>query len=111
MMAAAAASVASFPTPSGDWNNVSILDAAGANSYPIASFTYLLVYQELNTIGTSMTQAKAQALVDFLWWCVHDPGGQQYAAGLVYPPLPPTVVTLDEQAIRSITFNGQTLHS
>ena len=108
---AAAASVPTFPTPSGDWNNVSILDAAGANSYPIASFTYLLVYQELNTIGTSMTQAKAQALVDFLWWCVHDPGGQQYAAGLVYPPLPPTVVTLDEQAIRSITFNGQTLHS
>ena len=109
--AAAAASVASFPTPSGDWNNVSILDAAGANSYPIASFTYLLVYQELNTIGTSMTQAKAQALVDFLWWCGHDPGGQQYAAGLVYPPLPPTVVIPDEQAIRSITFNGQTLHS
>ena len=109
--AAAAASVPTFPTPSGDWNNVSILDAAGANSYPIASFTYLLVYQELNTIGTSMTQAKAQALVDFLWWCVHDPGGQQYAAGLVYPPLPPTVVTLDEQAIRSITSNGQTLHS
>jgi len=109
--AAAAASVPTFPTPSGDWNNVSILDAAGANSYPIASFTYVLVYQELNTIGTSMTQAKAQALVDFLWWCVHDPGGQQYAAGLVYPPLPPTVVTLDEQAIRSITFNGQTLHS
>jgi len=109
--AAAAASVPTFPTPSGDWNNVSILDAAGANSYPIASFTYLLVYQEVNTIGTSMTQAKAQALVDFLWWCVHDPGGQQYAAGLVYPPLPPTVVTLDEQAIRSITFNGQTLHS
>src|SRR5206468_2845954 len=71
--AAAAASVPTFPTPSGDWNNVSILDAAGANSYPIASFTYLLVYQELNTIGTSMTQAKAQALVDFLWWCVHDP--------------------------------------
>jgi len=58
-----------------------------------------------------MTQAKAQALVDFLWWCVHDPGGQQYATSLVYPTLPQTVVTLDEQAIRSMTFNGQTLHS
>src|SRR5438132_8225068 len=109
--AAAAASAPTFPSPDGDWNNVTILNAAGANSYPIASFTYLLVYKELNTIGTSMTQAKAQALVDFLWWCVHNPGGQQYAAGLVYPPLPQTVVTLDEQAIRSITFNAQTLHS
>ena len=109
--AAAAASAPILPSPDGDWNNVSILNAAGANSYPIASFTYLLVYKELNTIGTSMTQAKAQALVDFLWWCVHDPGGQQYAASLVYPPLPQPVVTLNEQAIRSITFNGQTLHS
>jgi len=107
----AAASAGTFPSPGGDWNNVTILDAAGANSYPIASFTYLLVYKELNTIGTSMTRAKAQALVDFLWWCAHDPGGQQYAASLVYPTLPQTVVTLDEQAIRSITFNGQTLHS
>ena len=110
--AAAAASAPTFPSPDGDWNNVTILNAAGTNSYPIASFTYLLVYKELNTIGTSMTQAKAQELVNFLWWCVHDsPGGQQYAAALVYPPLPSTVVTLDEQAIRSITFNGQTLHS
>jgi len=109
--AAAAASAPTFPSPEGDWNNVTILNAAGANSYPIASFTYLLVYKELNKIGTSMTQAKAQALVDFLWWCVHDPGGQQYATSLVYPTLPPTVVTLDEQAIRSMTFNGQTLHS
>ena len=109
--AAAAASAPTFPSPDGDWNNVTILNAAGANSYPIASFTYLLVYKELNTIGTSMTQVKAQALVDFLWWCVHNPGGQQYATSLVYPTLPQTVVTLDEQAIRSIAFNGQTLHS
>ncbi len=110
--AAAAASAPTFPSPDGDWNNVTILNAAGTNSYPIASFTYLLVYKELNKIGTSMTQAKAQELVNFLWWCVHDsPGGQQYSVALVYPPLPSTVVTLDEQAIRSITFNGQTLHS
>ena len=84
--AGAAASAPTFPIPDGDWNNVTILNAAGANSYPIASFTYLLVYKELNTIGTSMTQAKAQALVDFLWWCVHDPGGQQYATSLELHP-------------------------
>ena len=109
--ASAAASAPTLPSPSGDWGNVSILDAAGANSYPVSSFTYLLVYQELNTLGPTMTQTKAQALVDFLWWCVHDPGGQQYSADLVYPSLPESVVTLDEQAIRSITFNGQTLHT
>ena len=107
--AAAAASFTNPPTPSGDWGNVSILNTAGATSYPIASLTYLLVYQELNTIGTSMTAQKAQGLVDFLWWAVHD--GQSRGAALVYPTLPAGLVTLDEGAIRSITFNGQTLHS
>src|SRR6266581_1533775 len=107
--AAAAASASSLPSPSGDWGNVSILNAPSATSYPIASFTYLLVYKELNTIGTSMTAQKAQGLVDFLWWAVHD--GQSRSAALVYPTLPAGLVTLDEGAIRSITFNGQTLHS
>jgi len=102
--AAAAASAGALPSPGGDWGNVSILNAAGANSYPIASFTYLLVYKELSVLGPSMTQARAQALVDFLWWLVHD--GQTYAVDLVYPALPGSVVTLDEGAVRSITFNG-----
>ena len=107
--AAAAGASPSLPFTNGDWGNVSILDAPGATSYPISSFTYLLVYKELSVIGPTMTQVKAQALVDFLWWVVHD--GQTYSSDLVYVPLPPSVVTLDEQGIRSITFNGQTLHS
>jgi len=106
--AAAAASAPTFPSPDGDWNNVTILNAAGANSYPIASFTYLLVYKELNVL-TTMDQTKAQALVDFLWWAVH--GGQDLSEALTYPKLAAGLVTLDEGAIRSITFNGQTLHS
>ena len=107
--AAAAASFTNPPTPGGDWANVSILNAAGANSYPIASLTYLLVYKELNVIGSSMTKAKAQALVDFLWWAIHT--GQDQSEALAYPKLPTSLVTLDEGAINSITFNGQTLHS
>jgi phosphate ABC transporter phosphate-binding protein len=102
--AAAAASASAFPTPDGDWGNVSILNAGGATSYPIASFTYLLIYKELNTIGPSMTQAKAKALVDFLWYCIHD--GQSLAPSLQYPPLPAVVVTLDDGAMKSITYNG-----
>jgi phosphate ABC transporter phosphate-binding protein len=106
---AAAASAPTFPSPSGDWANVTILNATGPNTYPIASFTYLLVYKELNAIGPTMTQTKAQTLVDFLWWVIHD--GQNLSEALVYPKLPSSVVTLDEGAVRSITFNGQTLHS
>src|SRR2546427_10672497 len=99
--AAAAASFTNPPTPSGHWGNVSILDTAGATSYPIASLTYLLVYQELNTIGTSMTAQKAQGLVDFLWWAVHD--RQSRGAALVYPTFRARLVSLGEGCMRRIT--------
>lgn len=94
--------------PKGDqsWENVSLLNAPGADSYPIASFSYLLVYKDLSVLP-SMDKTKAQALVDFLWWAVHD--GQGYAPKLQYVPLPQAVVTINEETIKSITFNGQTL--
>ena len=60
---AAAQSVASAGLPAGDasWTSVNILNASGDNSYPIVSFSYILVYKELNVV-TGMTQAKANAL-------------------------------------------------
>ena len=116
---AAAAAAPTLPTSDGDWSGVSILMAPGAGSYPVSSLTYLLVYKELNAIGPSMTQARAKALVDFIWWavsaqCPTAPAtcdGQSYSTALVYVPLPQSVVTLDEQGLRNVTFNGQTLRT
>ena len=54
-----------------------------------------------------MTQAKATAVVQFLWWVVHD--GQGIAPNLEYVTLPQNVVQIDETTIQSITFNGQHL--
>ena len=83
-----------------------VLNAPGEQAYPIVSFTYILVYKELNVVP-DMTQSKATALVQFLWWMVHD--GQQLGPNLEYAPLPSNVVGIDETSIKSITFNGQTL--
>jgi len=105
--AAAAAAVA--PTlPKGDesWFHVNLLNAPGADSYPIASFSYLLAYKDLSVLPT-MTKEKAQALVEFLWWAVHD--GQKYAPALEYVPLPPEVVAVNEATIKMITFKGEPL--
>ena len=101
-------SVASNGLPAGDqsWASVSLLNAPEAQAYPIVSFTYLMVYQELNVVP-GMTQATATAEVQFLWWVVHD--GQQLAPGLDYVSLPTSVVQIDETTIQSITFNGQHL--
>ncbi len=105
---AAAQAVASsgLPTGSQSWSKVKLLNAQDKDAYPIVSFTYLLVYKELYDIP-GMTQAKATALVQYLWYVVHD--GQQLAPGLEYASLPSNVVTIDEATIQSITFNGQTL--
>jgi len=106
---AAAGASPSLPASNASWTGVSILNAPGATSYPISSLTYLLIYEELNVLGPSMTQARAKALVDFVWWAVHD--GQAYSEALVYVPLPDSVKTLNEQGLRNVTFNGQTLHT
>ncbi|MGD0070946.1 MAG: phosphate ABC transporter substrate-binding protein PstS [Candidatus Bathyarchaeia archaeon] len=95
-----------LPAGNESWTSVSLLNAPDANAYPIASFTYLLTYKELNVIP-GMTQERATALVQFLWYVVHD--GQDLAPGLAYAKLPSNVVQIDEATIRSLTFNGQQL--
>ncbi len=78
---------------------VSITDAGGKASWPIASFTYLLVHRN------ATDPAKGEALVRFLWWATHD--GQKMAAPLDYAPLPPKVVHMLEQTIQSLTVQGK----
>jgi phosphate transport system substrate-binding protein len=98
-------SAATAGLPSGDqsWTQVTLLDAPGADSYPIASFSYLLLYKELSTNINSME--KAQALAEFVNWAITD--GQQFATPLHYVPLPDSVVQHNQQTLRSLTFNGQ----
>ena len=99
----AAAASTNLPSPDGDWSKVSIVNEPGQNSYPIASFTYLLVYKDLGQVN-GMTQDKAKAVIDFISWAVHD--GQKYSSDLLYVPLPDNVVKLDEQALSQIQYNG-----
>jgi phosphate transport system substrate-binding protein len=82
---------------------VSITNSPGPAAYPISSFTYLLVYKE------QQDQAKGKALVDFLWWAIHD--GEQMAKDLLYAPLPQEVVKKAEQKVNSITYQGKPLRT
>ena len=78
---AAAQAGAASGLPAGDesWSNVDLINTEADEAYPIVSFSYLLAYKELNVIS-GMTQEKATALVQFLWYVIHD--GQQFAAEL-----------------------------
>jgi phosphate transport system substrate-binding protein len=82
---------------------VSITDASGSSAYPIASYTYILAYKE------QKDAAKGKALVDFLWWGIHD--GEQYAKekDLNYAPLPAEIVKRAEAKINMIASGGKTL--
>jgi phosphate transport system substrate-binding protein len=106
-----AAVAAAAPTlPAGDqpqWTNVTMVNAPGADSYPIASFSYLLLYKELTTNPSLKDQNKAQNLVDFIKWAITD--GQQFAPDLGYVPLPDAVVQLNQETLKGLTFNGAPL--
>jgi len=78
---------------------VSLVNAAGKDAWPIASFTYLLVHKD------AKDQAKGDALVKFLWWAIHD--GQALAAALDYAPLPKAAVAKIEATIKSLKVQGQ----
>jgi phosphate transport system substrate-binding protein len=78
---------------------VSITDAKGKDAYPIASFTYLLVYRD------QPDRAKGEALLHFLWWAVHH--GQASAPSLDYAPLPKAVVAKVEKTLKELTVQGK----
>ncbi|MHB0947764.1 MAG: phosphate ABC transporter substrate-binding protein PstS [Gemmatimonadaceae bacterium] len=80
----AAAAGAASTLPANTDYRVSIVNAPGKGAYPIASFTWLLVYRNM------ADTAKARQLADFLKWALHE--GQQQAAALDYAPLPANMV-------------------
>ena len=88
--AAAAAAAKSMPT---DFR-VSITNAPGATSYPISSFTWLLIPEH------STDPAKAKALSGFLSWMLDH--GESEAAGMTYAPLPQAVQDAVRKRIPSI---------
>jgi phosphate transport system substrate-binding protein len=80
---------------------VSLTNAPGDDAYPVASFTWLLVYRD------QANEAKGRALAKFLWWMSHD--GQKYADDLLYAPLPVPVVKQIEGKVKQITYQGKPL--
>jgi len=66
---------------------VSITDAVGPDSYPISSFTWLLVRKQ------DADSSRSQALASFLKWML-EPSAQRLAADLHYAPLPAPVIEL-----------------
>jgi phosphate transport system substrate-binding protein len=80
-----------------------ITNAAGANAYPISSYTYVLIYKD------QKDAAKGKAVVDYLWWAIHE--GQDIAKSMNYAPLPADIVKRTEAKLNSITSGGKPLRT
>ena len=98
------ASAASAKLPKDTDFRVSITNAPGAGSYPIASFTWLLVPKD------SKDPAKAKLLKDFLTWMI-TPEAQGMANELHYASLPPEVAKLIEARLPTLKAGGKTIAS
>ena len=93
--AAAEAAAASFPA---DFRQAPIINGAGASTYPIASYTYLL-------IPVDWTDAdKAQAMVAFTYWALTD--GQADEDALGYAPLPAPIQQKSLDELHKVMANG-----
>ncbi len=104
--AAVGSAAETLPAGGDSWEGVHVLDAPGPDSYPIASFTYLLLYQEMSTSPTIDSMEKARAVLDFIAWAISDEG-QVFAEELSYVPLPDEVQELNLETLAGLTFDGQ----
>lgn len=100
-MEAVSAAAAAFTPQLPEDLRVSIVNAPGEQAYPIASFSYILLYEE------QPEPEKGRALVDFLWWATHE--GQRFSSALDYAPLPPEVVQKVEAKLRGVRSQGKAL--
>jgi phosphate transport system substrate-binding protein len=93
--------MADFGTDMGDKLAISIVDAPGKQSYPIAGYTYLLFYMDMQDC------AKAQKLAAFYKWA--QTSGQKDATDLLYIPLPDAVKSQAFAKLSKMTCNGKPL--
>jgi phosphate transport system substrate-binding protein len=82
----------------GEQSKISITNSANPDSWPISTFTFLLVSKDFSDKG------KALAILRFAWWGTHE--GQAFTKDLGYAPLPANVVKTAEELLRSVTSGG-----
>ncbi len=105
-ISAASSGVAdSLPAAADSWVGVSLVNAPGADSYPLASFTYLLVYDDLKPVTDNKEQAKA--VIHLIHWMITD--GQEFSSSLLYVPLADRVTELGKEGLGQVTYGGESL--
>jgi phosphate transport system substrate-binding protein len=88
-----------------DDSKIFLTDTDAADGYPIAGFTWVIIYKEQNYSGRS--KARAQTLLKLMWWNIHE--GQKFAEPLNYAPLSKEALKVAEKILKSATYDGKTI--
>ena len=84
-------------------SKVSLTNTDAADGYPIASFSWVIIYKEQKY--NDRTLDRATKLLKLLSWMIHD--GQQFSGPLNYAPLSPAAVSTADAILKSATFDGK----
>ncbi len=95
---------ASGEIPADTRTSITNSDAAGA--YPIATFTWMIIYKEQNYSNRSLEQATAT--LEMLKYILSD-DAQKMASEVHYAPLPAKAKELSLANMKSVTYNGETI--
>lgn len=82
---------------------VSLTNTDAPDGYPIAGFSWVLIYKEQKYSDRS--QDRATKLVKLIAWMIHE--GQQYSAPLTYAPLSAAAVGAGDAVLKSVTYDGK----
>ncbi|MCL4468113.1 MAG: phosphate ABC transporter substrate-binding protein PstS [Deltaproteobacteria bacterium] len=77
--------------------NIMFVNAPGKNSYPIAGFTYLIIYKH------QTNPEKAHELLNFVKW-IYTAQGQSMAKSLDYVPLPESLIKQIDRQLKEVTI-------
>ena len=86
-------------------SKIFITDTDAADGYPIAGFTWVLIYKEQNY--NSRSKDRATKLLKLLWWNIHE--GQAFTQPLNYSPLSKEALSVAEKILKSATYDGKAI--
>jgi len=88
-----------------DDTRILFTNTSAENGYPIAGFTWMLVYENLDQNNAIESKNQAEELIEFLIWSITD--GQDLSEGLGFARIPETALEKNIKMIQQLKWNGE----
>lgn len=105
--AASSGAAPTLPDAHESWRGVDLLAAPGENSYPITSFSYLILHPDLDGSVRDLNHAKEVA--SLIAWIITD--GQQYNEDLLYVSISEPVQSIGLEGLAKMTYKGEPIYT